>query len=139
MDELSQLGKGLKKTQEDVDYALSRAHPIGPRIERSRDIFDSIVQFEMFFKTDEHESEMLLSLVFSPAPNNCCCTICTCSICEFFTGQTSPVFITSHDILDPTTVNVYFNDIKITDFTVTGDAEVTLTIPVTVDDEIKIC
>lgn len=138
MDNLSQLSKDIRQMRLNGDNSLRRYHAEKPRIEHARDIFDSIVPFEMPFTTYEHDGGTRMSLAFSPPPNTCCCTQCYCAQCDFFTGTTDAALTTTHIIFGDT-AHVFFNDVEITTWTKTSSTEITLDFAPLETDQIKIC
>lgn len=86
MDNLQQVGKDLGQIKVNTATALRREYPKRPAVERARDIFDSLVPFEMEFEVDVPHGTITLDLVFSRPPDNDCCASCICSICEIYTS-----------------------------------------------------
>jgi len=67
-DGINQVGKSLGKTKRNSEAALRRYVPIIPKIERTRDIFDDVIPFEMSFEVTEGHSEGTLDLHFNKPP-----------------------------------------------------------------------
>lgn len=63
-DGLNQIGKGIRRTNKDVDYALKRYSENFPKIESTRDAFDVSTDFIAFFRTERDDNRVLLDLVF---------------------------------------------------------------------------
>lgn len=80
-DPINQLGKDLAAIKYNAQAALRRAHPVIPKIERTRDIFDDTQPFEMFFDIDDTDKGVSMDLYFNKPPPACaigdtrfCCT-----------------------------------------------------------------
>jgi hypothetical protein len=87
-DNLKQVGQFIKNTRKGVDHALKRYHGDIPKVERTRDIFDSEIPFEMNFSTEKPGERVLLNLNFNkPPPMNDCVADCLEARCESFTLQ----------------------------------------------------
>lgn len=92
MDSMTQVGKYIKKTRDDTNFALERFTEIFPQIERTRDFFNSDLRFYMDFKTKVPDNTIFLDLNFNvPAPGGDCCVEVTqpidesfCATCELF-------------------------------------------------------
>lgn len=108
-DNLNQIGKYIRKTRQDADFALTRYSRHNPRIERSRDIFDNITPFEMEFEVTE-KSRLSLDINFNkPPPTAGCKSNCITSICEKIEEVSGSHYVTlSHTYLN-NTVKVFLN------------------------------
>lgn len=85
-DKLTQVAKQIGKTKRDAEHALTRYQPTHPKIERTRDIFDPIVPFEMEFDTERNDGTTFMDLLFNKAPPlNCSCDGRFMMFCEEFT------------------------------------------------------
>lgn len=111
MDSINQLAKTFNDIDSTASYA-SKKHPPKKRVERAADTFDSLIPFEMEFRMYEKESASLY-LYFKQAGPSSCCGICYCSYCENFSNET--VITLSRGYITQT-LNVFVNDIKVTDF-----------------------
>lgn len=67
-DGLNQLGKYIKKTRDDSNYALNRYLQRRASVERVRDVFDPINSFTMKFRTREGHERAVLDLRFDKPP-----------------------------------------------------------------------
>lgn len=85
-DNVNEVGKFLRKTRKDVDFSLTRYHKNIPRIERTRDIFDAEIPFEMAFDTDKNDSTVFLNINFNKPPpvNECKNAECVKIACQSF-------------------------------------------------------
>jgi hypothetical protein len=84
-DNIREVGKFVKQTRRDTDYALKRYHSKIPLVERTRDIFDSEIPFKMNFETKRKGNKVLLDLNFNkPPPLNRCKSDCLAATCESF-------------------------------------------------------
>lgn len=138
MDNLKELSKNLKATQNNTNYALQRNHPIYPLIHRSRDIFDYVIPFEMEFSTFKNDNFSLLNLTFAPPPpSDCNQGGCFVGICEFYKG-TDTVLTLTYPYLS-NTLFVYVEDIVTANFSETGASEVTLGFTPSAEDAVKVC
>jgi hypothetical protein len=116
-DPIKQVGKSIAQTDQNAKAALRRAYPIVPKIERSRDIFDSIQAFEMFFDVERENYEVRVDFYFNKPPP--VCSISGAKMCcdEFVMGPgqqllqtTSPyiagdTFVTINGIVQTRGVN----------------------------------
>src|SRR4051812_26191365 len=83
-DNLNEVGKGLRRTKKDTDYALKKYHKF-KRAERARDIFDDAVPFVMEFRTESDKETTTLDLTFNkPPPLGGCKSDCLSGSCEEF-------------------------------------------------------
>lgn len=139
MDNSNQLGKFLYRSSENVRYALSRVRKFIPQVDRTRDVFDKVVPFEMEFISPTHVERVLLDLIFLPLIKSSCCADCFCPVFETFYGDTDGVFFLS-TAYDPGTVLVLKNKTFINDFVETSPTNglVTVTIPLESTDRIDI-
>jgi len=84
-DNLNEIGKYIQKTRKDTDYALTRYHATIPKVERTRDVFDSEIPFEMGFETEGKEQTVTMNLIFNlPPPLGDCNTDCLQATCQTF-------------------------------------------------------
>lgn len=137
MDSTNQVGKALKNTDVNVNYALAKDFSRNFRVERARDIFDSIIPFEMDFPVDIVNETTTVDLWFYPPPPSCCCTQCNCANCETFSGN-DPVLITNHPFI-PETVHVFLNDTPTTNYSLTNSTTITLGFTPTITDVVSVC
>lgn len=80
-DNINELGKYLRETDDRTDAALSRYIQPRARIERVRDVFDSVISFDMYFNTERDDQRVMLDLFFQePIP----CHNDICSACETY-------------------------------------------------------
>lgn len=70
-DSIKEVGKSLHHIKTNAEAALRRAYPIQPKIERTRDIFDSTQPLEMTFTTDHAGMQVSLFLFFNKPPPQC--------------------------------------------------------------------
>jgi hypothetical protein len=87
-DNLNQVGKYIKKTRTDTEYALKKVRPYRPTVERTRDIFDVDIPFSMQFEVKDTQKSISLDLEFNkPPPQSNCMTDIDCprATCETFT------------------------------------------------------
>lgn len=110
MDNLNQLGKQLNENRDVADTALSKNKPIIPQIERTRDVMDYTVPFEMEFRTQREGHRVTLDLNFMPPPKTGCCADCVCTICEFFAGGITETLYQVTYAYVPGTVHAYKNN-----------------------------
>lgn len=84
-DNLNQVGKSIKNIKSTADYA-SKKIQLNKRIERSRDVFDTGVPFDMEFRTDNKYDRATLDLKFTkPPPRKGCNAECFSNNCKTFT------------------------------------------------------
>lgn len=84
-DNLNQAGKAIKKIKDNASYASKKVF-IDRKIERSRDVFDTTVPFEMEFKSYHKKDRVTLDLKFTkPPPRKGCNADCFSNNCETFT------------------------------------------------------
>lgn len=70
-DRLNQVGKSLRQTQENADYALARLKRTVPIVERVRDGIDKNNSFLMKFNLEDEDTKVKLDLnFFKPSPMN---------------------------------------------------------------------
>jgi hypothetical protein len=86
-DNLNEVGKVLRETKERADFAAKKVRPNRPSIERTRDIFDPVVDFEMSFDVSPKQKRVGLDLEFNRPPpmQGCLDTPCRMA-CETFDG-----------------------------------------------------
>jgi hypothetical protein len=87
-DQLNEVGKYIKKSRTDADYALKKVRPNRPTVERTRDIFDIDIPFSMQFEVKDTQKSISLDLEFNKPPpqSNCFSDIdCPRGTCETFT------------------------------------------------------
>ena len=115
-DDSNQLGKNLKKNQQEADFANKRTKAIIPQIERVRDVLDKVIYFELEFEQKREGHRVLLDIDFMPPPKSGCCADCSCSVCEFYAaGYTETLFKTTYGYV-PGTVHVFKNEFESTEF-----------------------
>ena len=61
-DPIRKTGQQIAQIKENAQAAINRAHPIVPKIERARDIFDTKNAFEMYFDIETTDKGVNLSL-----------------------------------------------------------------------------
>lgn len=84
-DNLNEVGKYIKQTRERADYASKKVRPNRPAVERTRDIFDSVVDFEMKFDVSPKQKRVGLDLEFNRPPPMQGCLGSPCRMaCETF-------------------------------------------------------
>ena len=84
-DSLKQIGNYIKDTKKDTDFGLKRYHANIPRVERTRDVFDSDVPFQFTFKTEHPKDRITLNLIFNkPPPLSQCNNGCVTAQCQTF-------------------------------------------------------
>lgn len=66
-DSLNEVGRYIKKTRDNADYALKRGKKRHNKVERTRDVFTDSASFIMFFRTEEDE-RVWMDLNFSEPP-----------------------------------------------------------------------
>jgi len=87
-DNLNEVGKYIKKTRTNADYAIKKMRPHRPTVERTRDIFDVDIPFEMQFDVKPNQKSVSLDLEFNKPPplSNCFTDVdCPRTTCETFT------------------------------------------------------
>jgi hypothetical protein len=67
-DSLKQVGKYIKGTRKDTDYALSQYSEIFPKIERIRAPFNPDNPFTMEFRNKQQENKITITLTFFTWP-----------------------------------------------------------------------
>lgn len=139
VDNSNQLGKNLKKNNDDATRANKRVKTIIPQIERVRDVLDAKIPFELEFAQIFDAHRVLLDLEFMPPPKTGCCADCSCSVCEFFSGGTTEtVFQVTYGYV-PGTVHVFKNEFESTEFTETDPAKGTVTVWAHNKENVVIC
>lgn len=107
-DSLNQIGRFVKKTRQNSDYALKRYHANLPTVENVRDVFDPDIPFEMAFKTRRKEDKVSLNLTFrEPPPLRGCKSECISNACESFTLTGTSHYITVAQPYVATTVSIF--------------------------------
>lgn len=83
-DNLNEVGKGLRRTRRDTDYALKKYHkPL--RVERARDVFDPENLFSMEFRIEDNRESAILDLKFrKPPPLGGSTSDCVNGTCQEF-------------------------------------------------------
>lgn len=108
-DNLNEVGKYLKKTRKDVDYALGRYLQRRSRVEGTRDVFSSELSFIFYFDTEDDESTTLDITFRKPPPGGNFGT----GSCEAFTiGLFDKIFTTSTNY-EEDSVTVFLNDAEL--------------------------
>lgn len=123
MDNINQLGKNLNKQGKTSKAALNKDKPIIPQIERTRDVMDYTVPFEMDFKTTYEGHRVLLDLNFMPPPKTGCCADCACSVCEYFNGGLTETLYQVTYAYVPGTISVFVGNVFTIDY---GETDPTL-------------
>lgn len=118
-DNVNEVGKYLKNSDINTQDALKKYKGTRPHIEHMRDVFDSVVPFEMYFKSPENAHTFTLDLSFFGPPPSGCCADCFCSVCEEFSEETE-ITLTYGYIED--TVRVFVDGELSTDFVETNPA-----------------
>jgi hypothetical protein len=113
-DQLNEVGKYIKKTRTDSDYALKKIRPYRPTVERTRDIFDVDVPFSMQFEVKHTQKSVSLDLEFNkPPPQSNCMTDIDCprGTCETYTLSSGEHEITLEHGIHPINelLQVYVN------------------------------
>lgn len=139
MDNLNQLGKNLSSNRRKSTQALNRDRKIIPQIERTRDIMDKEVPFEMSFVIEREESKVLLDLIFTPPPATGCCAECFCAVCEFYDGGITETEIRTTYNYIPNTVVIFKNNIETKYFTETDPQRGIITLWAHNNENIKVC
>lgn len=86
-DSLNEVGKDLRRTKDEANYASKKVRPNRPSVERTRDIFDSTVDFEMKFDVSPKQKRVGLDLEFNKPPPLAGCRGVPCHMkCETFDG-----------------------------------------------------
>lgn len=139
MDNLNQLGKGLKQGSNKSTRALKRTKKIIPQVERVRDIVDSTVPVTLEFKILHEDHRVLLDLNFMPPPKTGCCAGCFCSVCEFFDGGITETEVQLTYAYVPGTVVVFKNDIETQYFEETDPQLALITLWAHNDEDVIVC
>lgn len=109
-DSLNQVGKYIQQTGKNSEFALRRDYKQLKKIERSRDIFDPAIPFEMDFKTELSDTRIGLDLFFNqPPPMKGCRAGCHTAKCETFSEGAGNFLLTLSYPYIFGTVNVYLN------------------------------
>lgn len=137
MDKLSQVGRILRKTQDNTNYALNRDILKQSLIHRTRDIFDNVLPFEFEFDTPNVASTSYLTLIFTPPSPSECGNGCFSGACDVFIGTNTVLTLTYEAF--PNSVQVFVDEVVTTNFTITGTSEITLGFIPTSLDTVKIC
>lgn len=138
-DDANQVGRILKNQGNDAADALRRYVPKPRKVERARDIFDSLVPYTMEFETHANERTVVLNLMFYPPPPSNCCSNNLCSACETFADGSQVIQLDRPYIQD--SVLVYIRGIRRTTFTQTNPATgvVTINSSIAVGDVVRVC
>lgn len=114
-DELNRVGKYIRDTREDVNYALSRYKPILHTVERTRDIFDPELSFVMTFRTYEQQKTVKLTVFFNkPPPLSECKTGCRLNAsCQSYTGSGNVILAVDNIPYNANTVDVFVNGVQL--------------------------
>lgn len=114
MDTLNQVGKSLGKTKKNAEYAVKRFSPNIPKIERTRDIFDSLLPFEMPFSS-ENGALVSLDLYFNkPPPISCRGNGTFGMCCQNFTIAGNSLLTITNPPYQPGSVTVILNGVLLT-------------------------
>jgi len=67
-DNLNEVGRYIKNSGDAAERALKKQKPTRPSVERTRDIFDADIPFEMFFTVEPTQKSVSLDLEFNKPP-----------------------------------------------------------------------
>lgn len=114
-DNIKEVGKSIGRTKRDAEAALRRYAPKHPKIERTRDIFDEVVSFEMEFNTEPNDTLMSLDLLFNKPPPMKDCKpgefIMNCN--DFITTVGGGAHLLQVEPYWPGTVSVFVNGLDV--------------------------
>jgi hypothetical protein len=109
-DNLNEVGKSLRETKDRADYASKKVRPNRPSVERTRDIFDSLVDFQMTFDVSPKQKRVGLDLEFNRPPPMQGCFGNNRMQCETFDGlATGNHEVTVWDSYITESVSVFVN------------------------------
>lgn len=109
-DSLKQVGNFIKDTNKKANQGLKRYSKNLPVVENTRDIFDPTISFEMFFRTEENQKEVILDMKLSkPPPMKGCRSACHMAACEQFNLPAGEQVVTLQEPPIAGTVDVFVN------------------------------
>ncbi len=114
-DNLNQVGRGLRRTRRDVDFALTRVKKNVPRIERIRDVFDTDIPFEMSFDTKRNDTTVFMDINFNKPPpvGECETAECVKQACDSFELEAGNHYVNVTTAYLPGTVAVFLDGVPI--------------------------
>lgn len=106
-DSLRQVGRSIRQTNRNANYAIKRVTNRVPKRERARDSMSSLFPFSMLVESEGKGDKFTIQINFNKPPPSDCSAECIATACEDFELSEGAYLLNTTNPYEAGTVRVY--------------------------------